>query len=46
MAKSKSRQPKRQKLPAKASKKIFTKTASKTRPENLRAAPMRGGIRM
>lgn len=37
---------KRKKLPSKQSKKMFTKTASKVHPRNLRASPMRGGIRL
>lgn len=37
---------KRQKMPARKSKKLFTKTASKTNVKNIRNIPMRGGIRM
>ncbi len=34
------------KINYKTSKKSFTKTASRTHPKNMRAAPMRGGIRL
>jgi len=37
---------KRSKIPTKSSKKLFSKTASKTHKANLRGAPMRGGIRL
>lgn len=37
---------KRQKMSSKSSKKLFSKTASKTNGRNTVAAPMRGGIRM
>lgn len=40
------RAPRRHKLPKKASKRMFTKTAQNVRAENLRALPMRGGIRL
>lgn len=36
----------RSKLSRSGSKKLFTKTASKTNAKNLRAAPMRGGYRL
>lgn len=36
---------KRSKMPLKKSKKLFTKTVLKTKPQNF-AKPMRGGIRM
>jgi len=36
----------RQKLSKKGSKRLFSKTASKTNSKNLRAKPMRGGIRL
>ncbi len=37
---------KRSKIPKKASKKLFRKTAAKVKTKNHRAAPMRGGIRL
>lgn len=37
---------KRKKIPRKKSKKLFTKTASKTKAVNHSPRPMRGGIRM
>ena len=37
---------KRKKLVQKHAKKLFTTTAKKVKPQNLYAAPMRGGIRM
>lgn len=36
----------RNKLSKSGSKKLFSKTASKTHKKNLKAAPMRGGIRL
>jgi len=36
----------RQKISKKKSKKLFSKTASKTQSINYRSTPMRGGIRM
>lgn len=36
----------RSKIPAKKSKKLFTKTAKRVNVKNLRAQPMRGGIRL
>ena len=36
----------RKKMSRKKSRKLFTRTASKTKSINLRAAPMRGGIRL
>lgn len=37
---------KRFKLPRKASKRLFTKTADRVHGKNLLGAPMRGGIRL
>lgn len=37
---------KRKKINQKKAKKLFTKTADKTRSLNLRAVPMRGGFRI
>lgn len=37
---------KRKKLPMKKSKKMFSRTASKTQSINMRAVPMRGGFRI
>jgi len=37
--------PKRQKVPDKAGKRHFTKTAKKVHPKNFAPHPMRGGIR-
>jgi len=37
---------KRSKIDPKDSKKLFTKTASKTHKKNVAGAPMRGGIRL
>lgn len=37
---------KRSKVSRKKSKRIFSATASKPHPKNIRPAPMRGGIRM
>lgn len=37
---------KRSKIPSKSSKRLFSKTASKTHKKNLRGVPMRGGIRL
>ena len=37
---------KRSKMSHKSSKKMFTNTAKKTHPLNLRAVPMRGGFRI
>lgn len=37
---------KRKKLSRHHSKKLFSRTADRTRRENIRAAPMRGGIRL
>lgn len=37
---------KRIKMTSKQSKKLFTKTALKTKPQNNTAKPMRGGIRL
>jgi len=37
---------KRHKISKKASKKLFSRTASKTNGRNYRTAPMRGGIRL
>lgn len=36
----------RKKLSRSGSKKLFSKTASKTHKKNLRATPMRGGTRL
>jgi len=36
----------RAKLPAKKSKKLFSRTALRVNPKNTNAAPMRGGIRL
>lgn len=36
----------RKKLSRSGSKRLFSKTARKTNKKNLRAAPMRGGIRL
>lgn len=36
----------RKKLSRSGSKRLFTKTARKTHKKNLRATPMRGGIRL
>lgn len=36
----------RKKIRQKKAKKLFTKTASKTKSLNLRAVPMRGGFRI
>lgn len=36
----------RKKLSKSGSKKLFSKTASKTHVKNMKAAPMRGGIRL
>jgi len=36
----------RKKLSSKGSKRLFSKTASKTNIKNLRGKPMRGGIRL
>jgi len=36
----------RKKMPYKKSKRLFSKTASKTKGINLRNSPMRGGIRL
>lgn len=36
----------RKKIPAKKSKKLFSKTAKKTHVKNAGARPMRGGIRL
>ena len=38
--------PKRKKLFKKRSRKLFSKTASRTNRKNLRAMPMRGGYRL
>lgn len=38
--------PKRKAMNRQASKKLFTRTASKVNSKNLRGAPMRGGIRL
>lgn len=38
--------PKRKKMPSRHSKKVFTKTAQHVHKKNLRASPMRGGIRL
>jgi len=37
---------KRSRMPAKASKRLFTKTASRSNPKNFSPNPMRGGIRL
>lgn len=37
---------KRSRMSNKASKTMFTKTASRTNVRNVRSAPMRGGIRL
>jgi len=37
---------KRSKLPSGVSKRLFSKTASKTNKRNVSTAPMRGGIRL
>lgn len=37
---------KRSKIPAKKSKRLFSKTAAKTNGRNMIGAPMRGGIRL
>lgn len=37
---------KRSKMPRRASKKLFTKTAAKVHGKNRMGAPMRGGIRL
>lgn len=37
---------KRKKISSKVSKKLFTKTASKTNKLNVRVKPMRGGFRI
>lgn len=37
---------KRRKIKQHSAKKLFTKTADKTRSMNLRAVPMRGGFRI
>jgi len=37
---------KRKKMSSKRSKKLFTKTAKKSHKKNMRARPMRGGIRL
>jgi len=37
---------KRRKMKKRVSKRLFRKTASKTKTKNFRAAPMRGGIRL
>ena len=36
----------RVKIPAKKSKRLFSKTALRVNPKNTNAAPMRGGIRL
>ncbi len=36
----------RQRVSRRRSKKLFSKTASRTRQKNLRAIPMRGGFRL
>lgn len=36
----------RKKMAMKTSKKLFTKTATKTKSKNLTGRPMRGGIRL
>jgi len=37
---------KRRKIPSKRSKKMFSKTGSRTHKKNISPAPMRGGIRL
>lgn len=37
---------KRQKMPAKRSKRLFTHTANRTHVKNIMDRPMRGGIRL
>jgi len=37
---------KRQSMSGKSSRKLFSKTASRTHKKNLRGNPMRGGIRL
>jgi len=37
---------KRKKMPMKKSKKLFSRTASKTNKKNISPRPMRGGIRL
>lgn len=36
----------RKRIPPKKSKKLFTKTASRTKAKNVSPRPMRGGIRL